>query len=619
LSISKKTGKFVNDYFRHGSAGKEFKIAGFDLETDGLGGKVLMATYFREGDNRATFIRTGDIIGKLVAVIRVGSQFIWYAHNAAYDWRYLLDVFRDHSSRCRFNLRNDNSLFSIRLSLASDLDPDDHIQEKEKYVVMRDSLAIWPGTLRELAATFCPDYPKGEIDFEGGERFDPYKQEHIDYALRDSEILVYGLRAFDNIIYEKYGVHLSGTIASTAMRAWQRMLGKEERYFNPKSQEEFIRSAYYGGIVFLNRTDILTNLKTYDLSSSYPHQMREHGVPYGQITGTSKIIPGVPGIYEVTVKAPDNLLIPILPYRDNSKKIPAVLWPRGVFRTSVTSMEIAFALEHGYELLEVHKGIIFEKIIYPFKQFVDRAESIRMQFKGTASEKVAKLIQNALYGKFCARRERRELLTWDEVKDNPLDCVPWDDDGNFYVRKSKIEDIAVLPQWGVWITANARLHVLRTCYDVLGVENVYYGDTDSLTTSGTLPTAKAYGSWQLEKSWKRFRAIAPKVYVGQLDGAHKLQGKDYADGDWYGAVKGIPWKKVGPYVFETIFEHDICEVELSYLPSFLVTMKGGDGILKSIVRKSTDVENSRNWSRDGDQIRARYLPGSEALAVNGGD
>ena len=587
--------RWKNDYFFRQSSGRPFKIAGFDLETDGLGGKLLFATYYMEGEPNAEFIRGENIIDRLIAIMRRYPEYIWFAHNAGYDWRYFIDYFRNEPG-VRYSLRNDNSIFSIRIpALVGD-----------KMVIMRDSMAIWPKSLRELAQTFCPEFPKGEIDFNKV-TFNPYDMSHIKYALRDAEILVHGIRRYDEIIHERYGVHLQATIASTAMRAWRHMLDKDEKYYNPKHLEGYIRDAYFGGLVFLTRDDDPGHCRTYDISSSYPDKMRRCGVPYGKVWACTGPDYDHPGIYDVTVDAGENISIPILPARGAKG---TVLWPSGKFRTKVTSIELKFALERGYKLIEFHSGICFEKIIFPFNKFVDRAEETRRQFKGRPEEKVAKDIQNSLYGKFGARRERRSIVTWKEAEGKE-GYVPWDDEASLFVKLERAEDMTVLPQWAVWITACGRLQLLETAYDKLGVENVIYGDTDSLTTTGNLETAKSYGSWQLEKEWISFRAIAPKVYCGRLNGPHRLKGKDLADGAWFGAAKGIPEKKQSQEVFEDMFYNDIVSVEMDFLPSFLVTLRGKSGTLKHISRKSTNVKNSRNWRKDGHRISPRPFPGLE--------
>jgi hypothetical protein len=608
---------FRKQWYSRGGPGKPFKIAGFDTETLGLGGRVLYGTTMVEGFDHADGFRGRNIIGDMFTVMCDFPDHIWFAHNAQYDWRYFLRYFRDQKFRVNFSLRNDSSIFALRVFIDRDCDP-----SQSRTLRMRDSYAIWPHTLRQLADAFCPEFPKGEIDFER-ETFDPNKRAHVDYAKRDVEILVRGLRRYDDIIKEKYDVHLSGTVASTAMRAWQRLLDKQDYFHNPKRHEDFIRSGYFGGLVFLTRNDKIGRAYTYDINSSYPYQMRKHGVPYGSICSTRFFRTDLPGLYDVTIGTPDDLRVPIIPKRNVRGKFSQVLWPRGVFRTTVTSIELEFALKHGYRLFEVHKGICWEKIIFPFDDFVTHAEIIRKSFKGRTEETVAKLIQNSLYGKFGTRRERLNMFSLREIDQDDngeylLDGYqPWDDEGEYYIKREYNEDMLCLPQWSVWITANARVHLLREVYETLGVDNVIYGDTDSITTTSQMKTGNDYGDFKLEKTWQKFRAIAPKVYAGQLDGDHGrldpvtgLWRGLGPDGTWKGAAKGIPSRKAGNELFREIYEKEIISVEISTLPSLLVTMKGGNEGLKQMTRRSTDIENSANWECwEDNSVRPKRAPG----------
>lgn len=552
--------------------------AAFDLETDGLGGAVLAASWCLEGDESHYLTGTPvDIIASLVDVLEAHPEPIWYAHNAQYDWRYLISEFDLRAYDYELHLRTDNDVFEI---LA-----------KEPALTLRDSMALWPGTLRELAESFAPHLPKGDIDFEGGVKFQPKNPEHIAYAKRDAQALVEALAGFDARIHRHYGTHLQRTTASTALRAWRMTLGKGERYWNPEEHEEFVREGYFGGLVFLTTGEEIPGAETYDINSSYPYVMRAYGVPYGRPIRSSRILWGQPGLYRVQVTTPDDLRIPILPKRITRGKSQSIIWPRGCFETVVTSAELEFAAEHGYQINRVIEGLSWEKTIFPFTDFVDMAENLRTEFKGRPEEKCAKLMQNSLYGKFGARRERRELFR-PRSDEETLGATPWDDEGKWYVRTVYQDDLLCFPQWAVFITAQARLRLLRTAYSV-GTSNVIYGDTDSLTvragTGVAIETGTEYGQFKLEKTWTRFRAIAPKVYAGEVAGV------------WKSACKGIPKKHIDSTLSRALFEDGYIADKISILPRFLQTLKKTPG--RTIVRESTDPQKSASWEIEGRQVR----------------
>ncbi len=75
--------------YKQGDAGKEIMFAAFDLETDGFYGKVLCASYRKEGDTTTGYISTGNIVEKLFNIMAQNTDYIWYAHNSQYEFIYL--------------------------------------------------------------------------------------------------------------------------------------------------------------------------------------------------------------------------------------------------------------------------------------------------------------------------------------------------------------------------------------------------------------------------------------------------------------------------------------------------------------------------------------------------
>ncbi len=570
--MSKRTG-----YFPLKKQLEDFSvtIAAFDFETEGLGGKLLCATWYIDGMLEPEIIRGNpdDISDEMIAIFeRSGRNIRWYAHNAQYDWRYLVDKLVDkYENSIQFLMRSESDVFVIKTSTFE----------------LVDSYAVFPQSLKKFSESFDPDYGKMEID--DITRFDPNNEKHIEYAKRDAFTLVRSIKNYDKTIYQIYGVHIAYTVASTAVKAWRRSISNN--YFKPDRIDDFVRSAYFGGLVALSTNKKCENVYTYDINSSYPYTMREFGVPYGTYAQTYYLEKDVPGIYRVTVETPDDLVFPILPKRIKKGKSDYIVWPQGVFETSVTNIELDFALAHGYKILEIHEGVVFSEIVYPFGDFVDLCEKTRLKHKGTPFELVAKLMQNSVYGKFGSRIDRTELFI-PKVDSDYVGAHPWGSSEKLWIREQRIEAIQSLPQWAVFITAQARINLLEKIYE-LGVENVIYCDTDSITTTKTMDSkyiGNAYGKFKLEKKWKTFKAIAPKVYVGELE-----------SGDMLGAIKGIPKKKLTAADYIELMKTGNIVADLSILPSFKSFMKGNRET-KQIQRRSTDIKNSQTWKLIGDSI-----------------
>lgn len=553
-------------------------VCALDVETRGLGGELLMVQW---GDYTGTIsTATGsDAMHKFIdAFFEMPSPAIWYSHFASYDWRYLLGILsKIEGIEIDIGMRTHTDIYEIRV-----------IKDGEKFI-LRDSYAIFPHPLKSLAEHFCPELPKLDLDFDK-EEFDPENAEHVRYAKRDIEILLTGLPRYFEMVKEHFSVYPTGTVAGTSLKSWQRHIGDEIYNCSKWGGEEiFIRDGYYGGLVFLTTDQTQYDVETYDKNSSYPDSMVRYGVPYGRAFECKDFESGKMGIYRVRVKTPDDLTIPILPGR-NAKG--GMRWQRGEFDTTCTSSELIFAANQGYEILQVYSGLAFESRVFPFSEYINLCKFIRQNFKGEALEMVAKLLQNSLYGKYGSRRERLKVLHAASITDPEelLDTLPMDEFGEWLVRSELDEEMRCMPHWAAFITAHSRLSLLQTAYTV-GVENVIYGDTDSLTIkkgyAHLIDVGNEYGQWKHEKSWREFRAIAPKVYAGILD-----------NGEYKGAAKGLPRKQVTQDVLRELLETGGSEVEALSLPSLKTHIKKGGSSAVVLRRKSSTINNSVNFERD---------------------
>jgi hypothetical protein len=562
----------VKYYARNKVHDNDIIVAAGDVETDGLGGELLMIQF---GIFSEVYVLTGpDMVSRFFDAIRqFPKPVIWYFHFGQYDWRYFLDYLAANKLEVDVRLRSATDIYEINILFPGEKTP----------VVLRDSYAIWPETLEDLAKNFCPELPKLDIDIAN---FDPLNADHIQYARRDIEILLTGLPRLFDYLAELFDVSPGATLAGTAIRAWMKTLDGEQIYNGQEynEQEEYIRRAYYGGIVFLTDTKPIKKCETFDLNSSYPGSMRDHGVPYGRIIETDDFKSDKLGIYRCRVRAPDNVRVPILPGRNERG---AMRWYAGEFDTQVTSSELVFAAQHGYEIIEIYDGIYFEEHIFPFADFISKCKLFRDTYKGTAREMVAKRLQNSSYGRFGSRRTHSRLFSaWSD--EDLIGAMPFDESGHWYVREEFDEELLCLPQWAAFITAHSRLRLLKAVYDI-GPENCIYGDTDSITVragmGSGLDVGKDYGQWKLEKEWKVFRAIAPKVYSGIL-----------INGKFQGAAKGLPSKYIKDSHWSELLESGETAVSGPSLSSLRVAFKKGVTPAEEKPRKSSDLKKSANFA-----------------------
>lgn len=562
-------------------------FAAFDTETQGLGGKLLAISAHVMGQ---TFYWSGpDMVRDFVNLfLTYPSPVVWYAHNAQYDWRYIIPYLIEHEYCVDLGMRTDSDIYQVI------------VRHENKKFIMRDSFALFsspPVSLKQLLKQFAPELPKLEIDVEN---FDPQNPEHIEYSKRDAQGLAVALPRVDAMLKRLFSVGIGHTAAGTAVNAWCRTL-PENTYFNSSAWNErelFIRQAYYGGLVFLTRTDKLASkdespvCETFDVNSSYPSVMRDYGVPTGRALQSRDYETGRMGIYRVRIKTPDDLIVPIIPCRGKRGNMQ---WRKGTFDTVCTSSELIFACQHGYKVLNLYEGFYFENVEFPFNDFIAKCQGIRKTFKKKPEEALAKLMQNSLYGKFGSKRERLKIFhptsEADMMGAEPLNGMDY-----FWFKKELDESMRCLPQWATFITAHARLKILQAVYSV-GVENAIYGDTDSITVlhghSQSINVGEDYGQFKLEKEWKQFRAIAPKVYAGRL-----------MDGTYLGAAKGVSSRAMRehPEKWGELLECGKTDAQALSLASLRVALQTGLPPAKLLRRVSTNIENSSNWNVENHRV-----------------
>lgn len=552
----------------------EIIVAAFDTETDGLGGELLSVQWGIFGEVRVD-TSPDKLRNFFEEIMQYPLPVVWFGHFAQYDWRYMMDYIAENKLPVEVSMRTDNDVYQIT------------IKGPNGKVVMRDSYALWNSKLEKLATSFCPELPKLELDFETT-KFDINNPDHIAYAKRDVMILLVGLPRFFSMLNKHFDINPNGTFASTSLKGWQKSLPADVKYNTSKldAEELFIRQSYYGGLVFLTDTRKHNDCETFDLNSSYPASMCEYGVPFGRAISTRDYCVDNMGIYHVRISAPHDLKIPVIPARDQKG---GMRWYRGAFDTVCTNRELIFATKQGYTLENIYSGIVFEETIYPFNDYIEMCKRIRKEYKGGPEEYLAKFMQNSLYGKFGSRRERLRVMSVHSMdEDDFLGATPYDDSGRWYIKKEIDSEMRCNPSWAVFITAHSRLRLLQAAYSI-GVENVLYGDTDSLTVKagtakGIIETGDDYGQWKLEKEWSVFRAVAPKVYSGILK-----------DGKMVGAAKGLPRKNLTDRHWRELLEDGATSAQAYSLASLRVTLKSGVKPAEILMRHSSDLRNSSNF------------------------
>ena len=424
------------------------------------------------------------------------------------------------------------------------------------------------------------------------------------YNIRDAQISKRYIERFQKIINGLGGV-MGATAPSTAMDLWRR-----------KYLDRFIRQpwrwvceamydACYGGRTEVFVRGFSKELRYYDVNSLYPFIMKTIQFPD---TDTIHFLENGPfdknwllkeGISWIKVRAPADMLIPILPKRmaleENAP--PKLVFPVGSFWGAWTHNEIRYALMHGYTIEDWEKTIICDESFNPFKEYVEDLYALRMKWKeaGDKAEEVVKLMMNSLFGKFGQKISGKggTYKSLDQVKsiaelDGKEIC------GDFLVEPREFFPVYVIPILAAYITAGARVH-LHQLMSSVGHNRIYYCDTDSIITDAIFNTSSKLGDLKLEMEIEKFWAFKPKFYraIG-IDTRGKP--KDVA------RCKGIPTNRMDFFVANG-FHSGTFKVEMDKMLKFREAIrretKPNTIILDFVKRMGIDSANDKRVGVSG--------------------
>lgn len=349
----------------------------------------------------------------------------------------------------------------------------------------------------------------GERSPRGREEVEALRSYNVRDARISAEFMVFLQDAVNHL-----GGEMCLSIASTALdlflrRFFKGYIVKEHVRARGKGDfiESFVRDAYYGGRTECFKRGRVEKLNYYDVNSLYPSVMRgEYPLPQSARVVREPSVNSVffyHGVSDVTVRAPEGLDIPFLPYRGKDK----LLFPLGVWRAKYNHVDLRAAVGLGYEVLAVHQQVIYTESFTPFKEYVEvlYAERRRFQQLGSPMELACKLLSNSLYGKFSQGvMVKEDLFMRDYVGekedkiiravDPTVQTIDFYDDYVLIRSPRPTKSNFCFPILSSMTTSYARILM----YGYLGSCNPYYTDTDSLMTADELPTSNVLGALKLE-------------------------------------------------------------------------------------------------------------------------
>lgn len=463
--------------------GKRDRFAVIDIETKdgetqkgGFTRPFLVGLY--NGDNYIKFSGEDCIERSLSFILsREFAGTIYYAHNGgSFDWLHYLHAIKDAGYSAEI------------LTIASSIQVLEVTDKSRKHRwKFYDSYKLAPLSLHRFSRAMGVETVKQE-----GFSYDTHEADErwIDYNRDDCVALYQSIERYYELI-EELGGSVGVTAASTAMRTYR--TGYQRRdFFRHVGHHKFFREAYYGGRVenFVTRAG---GLRVYDINSAYPYSMV--GImPVGSMFTAqgpvnSATTTGYCGFIRARVEVPENVEIPVLPYRRDGK----LIFPVGRFSGVWTSIELEAAELQGAVVAREESVWIRGHDV--FSEYVDSLfilrDTTRPGYDAGRAE-IAKILLNSTYGKFGMKTERDKVyilgdgVTHTDLPFNSKPIDPEDPECAVYTLGETVDADYIIPQISAWVTAKARLLLHR--YLVTAAERgvLAYCDTDSIITSACL-------------------------------------------------------------------------------------------------------------------------------------
>ena len=533
-----------------------FRIVGsFDIECADWNQFVVGTTFCAEDGSRVWY----DVDEMIDYMRRRGG--VWVAHGGGvYDMLLVLERARTRMIPCQ----SDASQHRVTRIVMGKL-------------TIRDSYSLWPAPLEHLCGAIgveSPSLPWPCNCRSGGCGVAPCICDtccggfcRIVPGMRDPDLEEY-CRADSRCLYRAmvalcewatdHGLSLRGTLGQTAWISAQEELGIPDSDI-PLHLWKHAKQADKGGRISIVRPRSTGVVGAHhDICNAYPGQLARAELPVGacgELGGSmarQMLDDERPGIYTVSVRVPDDVFLPPLPWSKGGQ----LCFPTGEFSGTWTLPEILAALERGTEVTQVHTALVWEATAPIFGPLVERWYDLRR-----AAGRKTPLGQwiggcaKALTGKLAERPDRERLVLFpSEIKvclrrgacrggctgrcraHKPRDL--W---GNIwsvpYFQMAK----SAYPQWSAYLRALTRVQWLGQAERMGdGGRDLCMGNTDSLwhTSRETpQPLGDGLGQWEYQHAWTDLEVRSPTVYAYRDPASGKLE------------VRGVPglteddWKR----------------------------------------------------------------------------
>jgi hypothetical protein len=456
-----------------------------------------------------------DIVGFFKHLATREINDVWF-HNLAFDGRFiiwkLLDLGYEWVDKnpkfMQFTtlISSKNKFYQIEMNLSGNR------------IKFKDSLKLFPMSVKNLAKRFNLDTSKGELDYSEY-RAPGHKltNEELDYLKRDVVIVAKALAFNVNAGMTKL------TIGANAFADYKKRIGKRtfSRAFPVLKPEvdSFIRDSYRGGYTYAEPNFCGKTISgiSVDYTSMYPSMMIKYPYPFGQAYWFD-------GQYQVDTAHPLFVQKLVCDFELKPGALPCLqLRGRGFYgnheyvkRTvepvelTLTSVDLEL-VERMYDLTvyEYRGGYKFAQTMGLFDAYIDYWGEVKNNSQG-GERQLAKLMLNNLYGKFATNPDvtgKHPVMHSDGIVS--YDLCP-----------EELRDSVYIPV-GTFATAYARRELVNAI--MLNRERFAYCDTDSMHLVGDeepkgIPLGNTLCHWKVEGHFDRALHLRAKTYIWDLNG-----------------------------------------------------------------------------------------------------
>lgn len=520
-------------------------ILTLDVETWGSNSFAFGIIYNPKDDSHKIFYSEKQMKNYLLSLIdkrKRAEQIEIYGHNISYDLNW---IFGNYEMFFRNEWIIEKYKDKERKRFTKKLIARDGRLYEAKYfnLSFKDTMNLFPLSLK--IAGDVVNYKKDtdlRKKFENATEPEIITEIDINYCLDDCKITYLILQEINKWVL-LHGGKLKRTIASTSMGILKVYEPKFDDWLNAvnKSEslsqlDEHFRKSYFGGRTE-NHNVKGENLYYYDINSLYPYVMSGNKFNFPnpkslfEFTGDIETaLDKYEGVATIKINVPDDLKIPVLPYRVN--KIEGVnngkiIYPTGIFWGCWNFPEIRKALKMGCKILQVDKIICGKRIKSPFKNYIETLYKERLikKEKNDKTESITKLYLNSCYGKFGQTDYENRIITLKEadeiqkqkekdlkrmvlageisrekaneiVRNSVYDIIFYKGESFAKLKTDSKRSKVNLLCFASYITSYARVEIYNW-YEKCNF-NIYYSDTDSLISDVELPTGKQMGEMKLE-------------------------------------------------------------------------------------------------------------------------